>query len=178
MQPNQQNRIFRNDRMRDNTLNRDQAVQHWNTIRDAIQKIYAQKASQLSYEELYRTAYNLVLHKHGEMLYDNVRKTTVEMLAPITSMLLAIPDEDLVKEITKVWDLEKYVIIMIKDILLYIDKNFVPKMKNFLNVEAMQTNQFKTHVVLNGSIKKKLVTLLLAEIEKERNGEMIERIYI
>ena len=178
MQPNQQNRIFRNDRMRDNTLNRDQAVQHWNTIRDAIQKIYAQKASQLSYEELYRTAYNLVLHKHGEMLYDNVRKTTVEMLAPITSMLLAIPDEDLVKEITKVWDLEKYVIIMIKDILLYMDKNFVPKMKNFLNVEAMQTNQFKTHVVLNGSIKKKLVTLLLAEIEKERNGEMIERIYI
>jgi cullin 3 len=73
--------MFRNnDRMRDNTLNRDQALQHWNTIRDAIQKIYAQKASQLSYEELYRTAYNLVLHKHGEMLYDNVRKTTVEML--------------------------------------------------------------------------------------------------
>lgn len=36
-----QNRMVRNDRMRDNTLNRDQAVQHWNTIRDAIQKIYA-----------------------------------------------------------------------------------------------------------------------------------------
>jgi len=67
---------------------------------------------------------------------------------------------------------------MIKDILLYMDKNFVPKMKNFLNVEAMQTNQFKTHVVQNAQIKKKLVTLLLAEIEKERNGEMIERIYI
>ena len=170
--------MFRNDRMRDNTLNRDQAVQHWNTIRDAIQKIYAQKASQLSYEELYRTAYNLVLHKHGEMLYDNVRKTTVEMLQPISQRLINIPDEDLVKEITKVWDLEKYVIIMIKDILLYMDKNFVPKMKNFLNVEAMQTNQFKTHVVQNAQIKKKLVTLLLAEIEKERNGEMIERIYI
>ena len=133
--------------MRDNTLNRDQALQHWNTIRDAIQKIYAQKASQLSYEELYRTAYNLVLHKHGEMLYDNVRKTTVEMLQPICQRLLSIPDEDLVKELTKVWDLEKYVIIMIKDILLYMDKNFVPKMKNFLNVEAMQTNQFKTHVI-------------------------------
>jgi hypothetical protein len=30
--------------------------------------------------------------------------------------------------------MEKYVIIMIKDILLYMDKNFVPKMKNFQNV--------------------------------------------
>ena len=139
MNHSNQNRMFRNDRMRDNTLNRDQALQHWNTIRDAIQKIYAQKASQLSYEELYRTAYNLVLHKHGEMLYDNVRKTTVDMLQPITQRLLEVPDEELVREITKVWDLEKYVIIMIKDILLYMDKNFVPKMKNYLNVEQMQT---------------------------------------
>jgi len=76
----QRGMLMRNDRIRDNTLNRDQALQHWNTIRDAIVKIYAQKASSLSYEELYRTAYNLVLHKHGEMLYDNVKKTTIEML--------------------------------------------------------------------------------------------------
>ena len=164
--------------MRDNTLNRDQAMGHWNIIKDAIKKIYEQKASQLSYEELYRTAYNMVLHKHGEMLYDNVKKTTVDMLQPICQDLLNQPDEDLIKEITKVWDLEKYVIIMIKDILLYMDKNFVPKMKNFLSVEAMQTTQFKTHVVQNAQIKKKLVALLLAEIEKERNGEFVERIYI
>ena len=72
-----------------------------------------------------------------DTLFD--RKTTVEMLQPICEGLLNQPDEDLVKEITKVWDLEKYVIIMIKDILLYMDKNFVPKMKNYLSVEAMQT---------------------------------------
>ena len=74
--------------MRDNTLNRDQALGHWNIIKDAIKKIYEQKASQLSYEELYRTAYNMVLHKHGEMLYENVKKTTVEMLQPICEGLL------------------------------------------------------------------------------------------
>ena len=163
--------------MRD-TLNQDQAMQHWNTIKDAIQKIYAQKASSLSYEELYRTAYNLVLYKHGEMLYDNVRKTTIEMLHPIAKRMINMPDEDLLKEITNVWALQKNVIIMIKDILLYMDKNFVPKHKNVQNVYSMQTNQFKTHVILNSQIKKKLVQLILGEIEKERNGEMIERIYI
>jgi len=42
----------------------------------------------------------------------------------------------------------------------------------------MQTSQFKTQVILNSQIKKRLVSLLLAEIEKERNGEMIERIYL
>lgn len=46
-------------------------------------------------------------------------------------------DEDLLKEITKVWDLERNVIIKIKDILLYMDKNFVPKMKNLQPVYSM-----------------------------------------
>ena len=65
------------------------------------------------------------------MLYENVKKTTVEMLQPIAEKLTQVPDEELLKEITNVWNLEKNVIIMIKDILLYMDKNFVPKMKNF-----------------------------------------------
>lgn len=45
---------------------------------------------------------------------------------------------------------------MIKDILLYMDKNFVPKMKNYPNVLNMQYQQFKIHVILNKSINKKL----------------------
>lgn len=59
------------------------------------------------------------------------------MLQPIAQKLINCPDEDLIRAINEIWELEKYVIIMIKDILLYMDKNFVPKMKNFLNVEAM-----------------------------------------
>jgi hypothetical protein len=69
------------------------------------------------------------------------------MLQPTAQKLINIPDEDLIREINEIWELEKHVIIMIKDILLYMDKNFVPKMKNFVPVEAMQTNQFKTQVV-------------------------------
>jgi hypothetical protein len=69
--------------------------------------------------------------------------------------------------------MEKYVIIMIKDILLYMDKNFVPKQKNYPSVEALQTNQFRIQVVQNPTIKKKLVNRLLSQIEKERNGEQV-----
>jgi cullin 3 len=63
----------RPEKTRDGNMARDMAQQHWETIREAIHKIHCKQASQLSYEELYRTAYNLVLHKHGEMLYNNVK---------------------------------------------------------------------------------------------------------
>ena len=57
-----------------------------------------------------------------------------------------MPNEDLLQEITSVWHLEKNVIHKISDILLYMNKNFVPKMRNYPTVEAMQTNEFKKNV--------------------------------
>lgn len=50
--------------------NRDQAVNTWNALKDAINEIHNQNASALSFEELYRKGYNLVLHKHGDLLYN------------------------------------------------------------------------------------------------------------
>ena len=41
----------------------------WIALKSAIAEIHNQNASTLSFEELYRNAYNLVLHKHGELLY-------------------------------------------------------------------------------------------------------------
>jgi len=49
-------------------------------MKEAIKRIYNLQASSLSYEELYRTAYNLVLHKHGDLLYNGVKNITIELL--------------------------------------------------------------------------------------------------
>ena len=51
-------------------------------------------------------------------------------------------------------------------------------MRNYHTVEAMQTNEFKKNVVMKDEIKRKLVKLLLSEIEKERDGDMVERLYL
>jgi cullin 3 len=121
----------------------------------------------------------MVLHKHGEMLYDNVKKTTADMLQPIAERIITqVSDDQLLVQITRVWDLQKQVMQKIRDILLYLDKNYVTKQKNMQPVYSMQTNQFKNHVILKGQIKKRLVSLLLSEIEKERNGHRIERVYV
>jgi cullin 3 len=112
----------------------------------------------LSYEELYRTAYTLVLHKHGEMLYDNVKKTTAEILQKTAEKLSQeVPDEQLLVSMTDLWELQKQVMQKIRDILLYLDKNYVTKQRKMDPVYWMQTNQFKQHVVLKQPIKRRLV---------------------
>lgn len=106
----------------------------------------------MSYEELYRTAYSLVLHKHGDLLYTGVKNTTVELLQPIVERIAKASDEDLLKKINEIWKQEKLCIVMIKDILMYMDRNYVPKMK-LQSMEQLQTSQFKHHVVLNQAIR-------------------------
>lgn len=62
---------------------------------------------------------------------------------------------------------------MIKDILMYMDRNYVPKMK-LQSVEHLQTSQFKHHVILNPVIKHKIISKLLSEIKTERDGGIVE----
>ena len=95
--------LVNRDKMRDANMQRSQAQQHWETIKDAIFKIYNKQASSLSYEELYRTAYSLVLHKHGQMLYDSVKETTVQLLRPIAEEIKMNHDEQFLKEFNRVW---------------------------------------------------------------------------
>ncbi|CAM9903661.1 unnamed protein product, partial [Heterosigma akashiwo] len=47
-------------------MDRKAAQQIWSALSGAIDEIHNKNASALSFEELYRNAYNLVLHKHGE----------------------------------------------------------------------------------------------------------------
>jgi cullin 3 len=44
----------------------------WAELAVSFRQIHEKQASTLSYEELYRAAYQLVLKKRGELLYDNV----------------------------------------------------------------------------------------------------------
>ena len=44
-------------------MDEDFANRTWETLHDAIREIHRQNASGLSFEELYRNAYNMVLHQ-------------------------------------------------------------------------------------------------------------------
>lgn len=47
----------------------------------------------------------------------------------MVELLIKSSEEDLLKRINEIWQQEKLYIIMIKDILMYMDRNYVPKVK-------------------------------------------------
>ena len=52
----------------------------WTLLKNAIQEIQKKNNSGLSFEELYRNAYTMVLHKHGEKLYTGLREVVTDHL--------------------------------------------------------------------------------------------------
>ena len=52
----------------------------WTLLKNAIQEIQKKNNSGLSFEELYRNAYTMVLHKHGEKLYNGLRDVVTDHL--------------------------------------------------------------------------------------------------
>jgi len=52
----------------------------WHLLKDAIQEIQRKNNSGLSFEELYRNAYTMVLHKHGERLYNGLKEVVTAHL--------------------------------------------------------------------------------------------------
>lgn len=53
----------------------------WNLIGEALRDIHNKNCSRLSFEELYRAAYKIVLKKKGDDLYDRVTKFESEWFA-------------------------------------------------------------------------------------------------
>lgn len=62
----------------------------WALLKNAIQEIQKKNNSGLSFEELYRNAYTMVLHKHGERLYNGLREVVTQHLESKVSFLFTL----------------------------------------------------------------------------------------
>jgi cullin 3 len=52
----------------------------WDVLSQSLREIHQKNASTLSFEALYRNAYKLVLKKHGDLLYHQVKELVTEHL--------------------------------------------------------------------------------------------------
>eukprot|EP00744_Colponema_vietnamica_P001479 GILI01002448.1.p1 GENE.GILI01002448.1~~GILI01002448.1.p1 ORF type:complete len:735 (+),score=195.81 GILI01002448.1:139-2343(+) len=154
----------------------DEAQAHntWKLLEKAIQEIYSHNSGTLSFEELYRNAYNLVLHKHGDLLYQGVSESVRKQLLAAAEKVVTTTDDLLLKELQDQWQNHKVIMGIIRDILMYMDRMYVPQAKKHL-VYDMGLILFREHIAKYERLRSRLLRVLLTLIRKDRVGDVIEK---
>ena len=158
-------------------MNHERATQIWEALHAAIREIHNKNASSLSFEELYRNAYNLVLHKHGELLFNGVKGAVTEHLSEVAAQIASRPDEQLLVELTERWDDHKVTMVMIRDIMMYMDRTYVVQQKQ-TPVYDLGLIVFREVVLEHADVRDRLRGLVLGAVAAERNGEVIDRMQL
>mmetsp|Transcript_7296 Transcript_7296/g.15933 ORF Transcript_7296/g.15933 Transcript_7296/m.15933 type:complete len:735 (+) Transcript_7296:259-2463(+) len=146
----------------------------WKVLEEAIREIHNQNASGLSFEELYRNAYNMVLHKYGDRLYNGLIKTLTTHLKDVCSKIESAQGLPFLKELKRRWDEHVKSTQMIRDILMYMDRTYVAQQQK-VPVFQLGLELWRDHIVRNPQTKERLLSILTGLVHKERTGEIIDR---
>lgn len=155
-------------------MEKDYADKIWELIKGAIQQIHRKNTSELSFEELYRNAYTLVLLKHGDLLYSGLRAVVDEHLKEIAAGISISDDANFLPQLNKYWNDHQVSMASIRDILMYMDRYYV-QTNGVPQVYDLGLVLFKENIARHVRIKDRLSSTLLHLIQKERTGEVIER---
>ena len=138
-------------------------------MRAAILQIYNKNASSLSFEELYRAAYTLVLNKNGSRLYAGIQDLIASHLDSSIPKLVIIDDgSEFMRMFLSEWDEHMKVLGLICDIVMYMDHNFV-RAHNKPPTRDMGLRLFQTHVLLSPTqVGERFIQGLLELIDDSR----------
>jgi len=150
----------------------------WSLLKSAIQEIQKKNNSGLSFEELYRNAYTMVLHKHGERLYTGLKEVVTQHLeSKVREEVLRSLHNNFLQVLNQAWNDHQTSMVMIRDILMYMDRVYVQQ-NNVDNVYNLGLIIFRDQVVRYGGIRDHLRDTLLDMVMRERRGEVVDRLAI
>ncbi|THD19632.1 putative e3 ubiquitin ligase cullin 2 component [Fasciola hepatica] len=148
--------------------------QIWEQLKNAIIEIQKKNNSGLSFEELYRSAYTLVLQKHGERLYAGTKALVCEHMIRIRDSIVENLNNKFLTYLNACWKDHQTAMVMIRDILMYMDRVYVGQQK-LDSVYKMGMTVFCNLVLRHNVIREHLQKTLLDMVRRERRGEVISR---
>jgi len=66
-----------------------------------------------------RNAYNMILHKYGDKLYEGLRSVVQQQLRESSEKIINCNEEKFLEVLNEVWTDHKMSMLMIRDILMY-----------------------------------------------------------
>ena len=146
----------------------------WKILRDAIHEITNRNASGLSFEELYRNAYNMVLHKFGDRLYNGVVEEITAHLEGVSAKVEKAQGQEFLRELNARWANYCESMRWINDILMYMDRTYVVQQGKTV-VHELGLELWRDVVVRAPNTHSWLQQTMLDNIRRERQGEVIDR---
>ena len=122
----------------------------------------------------FRNAYNMVLHKFGEKLYSGLVATMTGHLKAIAQSVEAAQGGSFLEELNRKWNDHNKALQMIRDILMYMDRTYIPSTQK-TPVHELGLNLWKENVIYSSQIRTRLLNTLLELVHSERTGEVIDR---
>ncbi|PWA50012.1 cullin 3 [Artemisia annua] len=116
----------------------------------------------------------MVLHKFGEKLYYGLVSTMTSHLKEIALSIEASQGALFLEELDRKWTEHNKALQMIGDILMYMDRTFVPSTHR-TPVHELGLNLWRDNIVHTVKIQLSLKDTLLELVQKERGGEVINR---
>ncbi|KAJ0405628.1 hypothetical protein P43SY_007729 [Pythium insidiosum] len=126
------------------------------------------------YSGICSNSYNLVLYKHGDLLYNGVLGVITERLEATAATVACVPDDALLVALNQAWADFQVILTMVRDILMYMDRTYVQQKRKH-RVYDSGLYLFRDVVVRHAQIRDRLRRLLLRSIDLERRGEWIDR---
>lgn len=122
----------------------------------------------------FRNAYNMVLHKFGEKLYSGLVTTMTSHLKEISKSIEAAQGGMFLEEMNRKWTDHNKALQMIRDILMYMDRTYIPSTQK-TPVHELGLNLWRDNIIRSSKIQTRLLNTLLELVLRERTGEVIDR---
>ncbi|NXP22017.1 CUL4B protein, partial [Scytalopus superciliaris] len=159
----------------------------WQKLKEAVEAIQNSTSIKYNLEELYQAVENLCSYKISANLYKQLRQICEDHIkAQIHQFreypFLAVDKPKLfifnvlfLKKIDKCWQDHCRQMIMIRSIFLFLDRTYVLQNSMLPSIWDMGLELFRTHIISDQKVQNKTIDGILLLIERERNGEAIDR---
>uniref|UniRef100_A0A452HAZ6 Cullin family profile domain-containing protein n=1 Tax=Gopherus agassizii TaxID=38772 RepID=A0A452HAZ6_9SAUR len=141
----------------------------WQKLKEAVEAIQNSTSIKYNLEELYQAVENLCSYKISANLYKQLRQICEDHIKAQIHHVLFL------KKIDKCWQDHCRQMIMIRSIFLFLDRTYVLQNSMLPSIWDMGLELFRTHIISDQKVQNKTIDGILLLIERERNGEAIDR---
>ncbi|NXD35541.1 CUL4A protein, partial [Copsychus sechellarum] len=156
----------------------------WQKLHEAVGAIQSSISIKYNLEELYQAVENLCSYKVSATLYKQLRQVCEEHVKaqilqfreyPFVLHRNSLDSLLFLKKINKCWQDHCRQMIMIRSIFLFLDRTYVLQNSVLPSIWDMGLELFRNHIISDKQVQTKTIDGILLLIERERNGEAVDR---